>query len=131
MEQFLTAVIGDVDAYWTRVFTEAGLNEPRVRFRWIPPGSTAQSACLDQTGRPTPMSDTAAAYCPADDTIYISEQFASNIYNGALDARLPGSYAGTGERSVISRSRSSSRTSTGTAFRMSSASIRTTPLSFR
>ena len=40
--------------------------------------------------------DSAAAYCSGDDTIYISEQFASDVYNGALDQVLPGSSQGFG-----------------------------------
>ena len=43
-----------------------------------------------------PLDDSAAAYCSGDDTIYISEQFASDIYNGALDHALPGSSQGFG-----------------------------------
>ena len=42
------------------------------------------------------LGDSAAAYCPADDTIYISEKFASDIYSGALDQALPGSSQGYG-----------------------------------
>ena len=42
------------------------------------------------------MGDSAAAYCTADDTIYISEKFATDIYNGALDHALPGSSQGYG-----------------------------------
>ena len=42
------------------------------------------------------MGDSAAAYCPGDDTIYVSQQFATDIYNGALDQALPGSSQGYG-----------------------------------
>jgi predicted metalloprotease len=96
LEQFLTAVIQDVNQYWTETLTAAGLPEPHVRYSWIPPGSTVRTACTDATGQPMPMSDTAAAYCPADDTIYISQKFASDIYNGALDDVLSGSSQGYG-----------------------------------
>jgi uncharacterized protein len=89
MEQFLTSVTTDVDAYWTKTFEDAGLPEPRVSYGWLPAGQIAQSAC-------GPLDDSAAAYCSADDTIYISEQFATNIYNGALDHALPGSSQGFG-----------------------------------
>jgi uncharacterized protein len=89
MEQFLTSVTKDVDTYWTKTFEDAGLSEPRVSYGWIPAGRAVQSAC-------GPLSDSAAAYCPVDDTIYISEQFASDIYNGALDHALPGSSQGCG-----------------------------------
>jgi predicted metalloprotease len=93
MEEFLTAVTTDVDTYWTGVFEESGLAEPRVTYNWIPAGQTAASACGDESGT---LGDSAAAYCMADDTIYISQQFASDIYSGALDQALPGSSQGYG-----------------------------------
>ena len=89
MNEFLTSVTKDVDTYWTQTFEASGLSEPRVSYAWIPAGQAASSAC-------GPLGDSAAAYCPADDTIYISEQFASDIYNGALDHALPGSSQGFG-----------------------------------
>ena len=93
MEQFLSAVTKDVDAYWTKAFKDSGLPEPRVSYKWIPAGQTAASACGDADGT---LGDSAAAYCSADDTIYISEKFATDIYNGALDQALPGSSQGYG-----------------------------------
>ena len=93
MEQFLTAVTKDVDSYWTKAFKDSGLPEPRVSYHWIPAGQTVASACGDENGT---LGDTAAAYCPADDTIYISEKFATDIYDGALDQALPGSSQGYG-----------------------------------
>jgi len=93
IEQFLTAVTEDVDAYWTRVFADSGLPEPRVSFTEIPAGQTAPSACGDESGT---LGDSAAAYCPGDDTIYISQKFATDIYNGSLDQVLPGSSQGYG-----------------------------------
>jgi predicted metalloprotease len=90
---FLTAVTTDVDAYWTRIFAGSDLPEPRVGYRWIPAGETAASACGGESGS---LGDDAAAYCTADDTIYISEQFAAGIYNGSLDEALPGSSQGFG-----------------------------------
>ena len=93
MEQFLTAVTKDVDSYWTKLFQESGLSEPSVSYTWIPAGQTAASACGDGSGT---LGDSAAAYCPGDDTIYISEKFATDIYDGALDGALPGSSQGYG-----------------------------------
>jgi uncharacterized protein len=93
MEQFLTAVTKDVDAYWTKAFSDSGLPEPRVSYMWIPAGQTAASACGDESGT---LGDDAAAYCSGDDTIYISERFATDIYSGALDQALPGSSQGFG-----------------------------------
>jgi predicted metalloprotease len=93
MDQFLTAVTTDVDAYWTKIFKAEGLAEPRVSYKWIPAGETAASACGDDSGT---MGDSAAAYCPSDDTIYISEKFATEVYDGDLDQSLPGSSQGYG-----------------------------------
>jgi len=93
MEQFLTAVTEDVDAYWTTVFESSGLPEPRVSYMWIPAGQTTASACGDESGT---LGDGAAAYCPGDDTIYISQRFATDAYSGALDGVLPGSSQGYG-----------------------------------
>jgi uncharacterized protein len=93
MEQFLTAVTKDVDAYWTKTFKASGLPEPKVAYAWIPSGRTAAGACGDEDGA---MGDDAAAYCPGDDTIYISQKFATDIYDGALDQALPGSSQGYG-----------------------------------
>ena len=93
IEQFLTAVTEDVDTYWTKVFEDSGLPEPRVSYVGIPAGQTAPSACGDETGT---MGDRAAAYCPGDDTIYISQKFATDIYSGSLDHVLPGSSQGYG-----------------------------------
>jgi predicted metalloprotease len=93
MEQFLTAVTKDVDSYWTTVFEDSGLPEPRVSYAWIPAGQAAASACDGDGGT---MGDSAAAYCLADDTIYISQKFATDIYDGALDQALPGSSQGYG-----------------------------------
>jgi predicted metalloprotease len=89
MNEFLTAVTTDVDQYWTDVFKQNGLGEPRVTYAWLSPGQTA--SCGGET-----LGESAAAYCPSDDTIYISEQFASDIMNGTLDQSLPGSAHGYG-----------------------------------
>ncbi len=93
MQQFLTAVTTDVDAYWTKVFEDSGLPEPRVGYLWIPAGQAAASACGAGDGT---LGDSAAAYCAGDDTIYISQKFATDIYSGALDQALPGSSQGYG-----------------------------------
>lgn len=92
MTDFLTAVTKDVDAYWTKVFADNGLPEPRVTYHWIPAGQSAASACADSST----SGDDIAAYCSADDTISISEAFASRIYDGELDHALPGSSQGYG-----------------------------------
>ena len=94
MEQFLTSVTKDVDSYWTKVFADSGMPEPTVNYEWIPAGQTAASACGDESGT---MGDEAAAYCPGEDTLYISQKFATDIYDGTLDRSLPGSSQGYGK----------------------------------
>jgi predicted metalloprotease len=64
-----------------------------VSYRWIPAGQSASSACGEESGS---LGDSAAAYCPGDDTISISEKFAVDLASGALDGSLPGSSQGYG-----------------------------------
>ena len=93
MEDFLTAVTQDVDTYWTQVFKDNGLPEPKVSYDWIPAGQTAASVCGQDSGG---LGDDTAAYCPNDDTIYISQDFATNAFDGTLDQSLPGASQGYG-----------------------------------
>jgi hypothetical protein len=89
IDAFLTGVLQDVDRYWTRTFEESGLPEPRVGYRWVAPGGVALTSCG------SPARDSSAFYCPADDTIYIGQQFAADLYRGVLRG-LPGESAGYG-----------------------------------
>ena len=118
MAQFLTSVTKDVDAYWAKTFAASGLPEPKVSYQWIPAGQTVASACGDEDGR---LGDSAGSYCPGDDTIYISEKFATDIYDGALDQALPGSAQGYGGTVGDFASPTSSPTSSATRSRTSSA----------
>jgi uncharacterized protein len=85
----MTEVLQSVDHYWTRTLRESGLEDPRVTYAWIPRGRSTLTACRVIAG------DDAAFYCPADDTIYIAERFAFEVYNGIGD-RFPGERAGAG-----------------------------------
>jgi predicted metalloprotease len=89
IDAFLTDLLRNVDRYWTRTFATAGLPEPRVRYLWVPPGGTVLTACGEPAG------DLAAFYCPADDTIYVGQVFAAELYQGLLRG-LPGESAGFG-----------------------------------
>jgi predicted metalloprotease len=86
---FLDNVLADVDTYWREQDAAAGRPAPSVQHVWVLPGATIDTGCGAQA------TDTAAFYCPADDTIYVSEVFASSIYNGAVTS-LPGEKAGFG-----------------------------------
>lgn len=87
IDAFMERVLRNIDAYWTRTFAASGLPEPRVAFSAIPPGRVQLNACG------TVADDSAAFYCPADDTIYVAQRFAADLYNGVLRG-LPGERAG-------------------------------------
>ncbi len=89
IDAFLTELLRDIDGYWTRTFKAAGLPEPRVRYVWVPPGSRVLTGCGESAG------DRAAFYCPADDTIYVAQRFAAELYAGVARG-LPGESAGVG-----------------------------------
>jgi uncharacterized protein len=89
IDGYLTDVLGSIDRYWTRTLREAGLPEPRVRYLWVPPGRRAITGCR------TVADENAAFYCTADDTIYLSQQLASELWRGISDT-FPGERAGYG-----------------------------------
>jgi predicted metalloprotease len=86
---FLTDTLESVDTYWTRTLAESGLAEPRVSYNWVPRGGAERTGCQ------TVADDRAAFYCPRDDTIYMAEQLASDLYEGIAD-NFPGERAGAG-----------------------------------
>jgi len=89
IDGFLTDSIKSVDAYWTKTLTAAGREEPRVNYEWVPPRRRIRTACG------AVADDRAAFYCPADDTIYIAQVMAAELYRG-LNDQLPGQRAGYG-----------------------------------
>jgi uncharacterized protein len=88
IDAFLTRVVRDVDGYWTKTLRASDLPEPRVSYDWVPPGQTQITGC-------GPAGDDAAFYCSTDDTIYVSQQFASDLWRGVA-RNLPGERAGVG-----------------------------------
>jgi predicted metalloprotease len=90
--RFMTDVIERVDAYWTETLRANDLPEPRVSFAWIPPGRVIDTACGE-------AGETAAFYCPGDDTIYVSQAFAAALWNGVLEG-LPGTGQAAGDFGV-------------------------------
>jgi uncharacterized protein len=92
IDAFLTDVLQDIDRYWTRTFAENDLPEPRVSYEWVSPGGRSVTSCGALAD------DDAAFYCPADDTIYVAQQFAADLYRGVLRG-LPGERA-TGARAA-------------------------------
>lgn len=89
VDEFLTKIITNVDAYWEKTLTAAGLPGPRVSYEWVAPGARIATGCG------APADDNAAFYCPTDDTIYVAQVFAAKLYQGVSDG-LPGEQAGYG-----------------------------------
>ena len=89
IDDFLNDVLRNIDAYWSQTFREAGLPEPSVRLVTVAPGEQIATGCG------TTADDRAAFYCPADDTIYMAQVFASELYEGIVNG-LPGEAAGYG-----------------------------------
>jgi len=89
IDAFLTETLDDVDRYWTKTLTAAGREEPRVSYVWVPPDRRVGTGCG------ATADNQAAFYCPADDTIYIGQVLAAELYEG-LNEGLPGQRAGYG-----------------------------------
>ncbi len=89
IDVFMTRVLDNVDRYWTKTFAAADLPAPSVSFAAVPPGAVRLTACG------TLANDSSAFYCPSDDTIYVAQQFAADLYRGVLRG-LPGERAGYG-----------------------------------
>lgn len=89
IDAFMLRILTSVDRYWVRTFEAANLPEPRVGFSAVAPGARQLSSCG------TIADDSAAFYCPADDTIYMAQQFAADLYRGVARG-LPGESAGYG-----------------------------------
>lgn len=88
--RYLTEVVNNIDGYWTTTLTNAGLPEPRVGFETVARGQRIGTDCG------AVADDKAAFYCTGDDTIYIAEQLASDLWEGISDD-FPGQQAGYGK----------------------------------
>ena len=87
--RFMTRVLENIDRYWTETLTSSGLPAPEVRYVWVDPGTQVATRCG------AVANDGSAFYCPADDTIYVAQQFAADLLQGVLQG-LPGQNAGYG-----------------------------------
>jgi uncharacterized protein len=89
IDAFMTDLLRDIDGYWTETLKAAGLPEPQIRYDWVAPGALVLTGCGEPAG------DRAAFYCPADDTMYVAQRFAADLYAGVVRG-LPGERAGVG-----------------------------------
>jgi hypothetical protein len=87
--RYLDEVLGSIDRYWTQTLRANGLPAPQVKYYWVPQRSASRTGCQSVAD------DNAAFYCPADDTIYVAEKLASDLYRGIAD-QFPGERAGAG-----------------------------------
>ena len=79
-EVFMARVLRNVGRYWKVTFRENGIQRPRVKYRFIRPGSRASTRCQGAAAN-----DQAAFYCPVDDTIYFGEGIGRDIYDNLGD----------------------------------------------
>ncbi|MEA2322690.1 MAG: uncharacterized protein QOD81_2540 [Solirubrobacteraceae bacterium] len=89
IEGFLTDVLQSVDSYWTRTLAASGVAEPRVGYLWVPPGRIVSTGCG------VAADESAAFYCPSDDTIYVAQELAADLWRG-VSRGFPGERAGYG-----------------------------------
>jgi uncharacterized protein len=89
VEDYLLEVLRSVDRYWTRTLEAAGRPEPRVAYVWVEPGDILRTGCG------VAADDSAAFYCPSDDTVYVAVVLASRLWRG-IASDFPGERAGYG-----------------------------------
>jgi predicted metalloprotease len=89
VEDYLLEVLRSVDRYWTRTLAAAGRPEPRVSYVWVEPGEILRTGCG------VAADDSAAFYCPSDDTVYVAVVLASRLWRGIAND-FPGERAGYG-----------------------------------
>jgi predicted metalloprotease len=96
IDGFMTEAIQLIDSYWVSTFAQSRLAEPMVSYNWLPPGQQVQTGCVTPDGLPEMAGDFTMAYCPPDDTIYVGQVIAAQIYEGLAGELLPGERAGIG-----------------------------------
>lgn len=89
IERLLATTMESVDAYWEETFAANDVAPPRVGYAFIEEGRRRLTSCGALAD------DTAAFYCPVDDTIYIGEVLADGVYRGVLRG-FPGQERGYG-----------------------------------
>jgi predicted metalloprotease len=82
LDEFLYEITANVDTYWSEVWETAERPMPYVNVEYPLPGEAVGTSCTE-TGL---SDDSSAYYCPTDDTIVVSQQFASAVWDGAIRA---------------------------------------------
>lgn len=85
-DTFLRQVLDSNEAYWATTFRAADLRAPQAQYLTVPEGRAATTGCGASAD------DTAAFYCPADDTIYVGERLADGVLRGVISG-FPGERA--------------------------------------
>jgi predicted metalloprotease len=88
MEGYLTTVLNHVAQYWTAVYRANGYPdaESAVSYRWVRQGESFTTGCGNPDGTPSIVdADSAASYCPADDTVYLGVPLMIRDWNGWAD----------------------------------------------
>jgi predicted metalloprotease len=78
MYEFLEYVLLDVDQFWSNIMIQNGFDEPYVNYAFPMTGESIYSNC----GGGEYTTDDDAFYCPVDDTIVISQDVATRIWEG-------------------------------------------------
>jgi hypothetical protein len=82
MESYLTSAVLNVHKFWQASFAVSNLKSPQVRYIWPVKGQSFQHGNTCGTS-----GDDALYYCPADDTIVISQELARNLWEGRWSNR--------------------------------------------
>ncbi len=88
MGDFLSYVHLKTGVLWGEAFVAAGYQAPAANARFPMPGERLRTACSNDGETALVTDDESAFYCSADDTIYISQKWAIDLYNGTLSGPL-------------------------------------------
>jgi predicted metalloprotease len=97
MDDFLTFVLRDADAYWSGVWAAAGYPNPQVTYVFPQRGESVPDPC----SKTRYSDDSSAHYCALDDRITISQAKAVDLWLGRARANSdPDSGQSSGDFSV-------------------------------
>lgn len=82
MDEFLTSVFDRVARYWRRTLPAGDYPEVSAKFVWVGVGEQVTTPCENLDGSPVVADDGAAFYCPRDDTMYVAQKLAVEVWLG-------------------------------------------------